>query len=157
MTTVAIKDGLVAVDSQLTGESRATRVQKLMRLPDGGVVAAAGTWRAAYAAMIWVVEGEGGDPPELGDVELVIVRPDHSIWVAENVFPAYPIVLKQYALGSGADLVHLLMSQGESPVNAVFAACEHDTYSSGPVYSMQASPIDDGLSIHTVKPAGRKK
>lgn len=65
MTTIAIADGLVAVDSQLTGGNYAVRAQKLARLPDGGVAVGAGTWRTAYAGISWLANGERGEPPDL--------------------------------------------------------------------------------------------
>jgi len=157
MTTVAIKDGLVAVDSQLTGGSNTVRIQKVMRLPDGGVVTGCGAWANAYAAMCWVAAGERGEAPDLDGANVIIVRPDWSIWIAEDGFPAYPIVGTVYTAGCGSDLARLLLAKGADPIQAVAEACEHDAFSSGPIYSMQAAVIDDGLSIHTIKPAGRKK
>lgn len=158
MTTVAISDGYVAVDSQATGGNYLVRVQKLARLPDGGVVAGAGSWRQAYAGMQWVVNGERGDPPEIEGAEVVIVRPDGSIWIAEGQFPAFPILDRQYASGCGADMARLLMSQGHSPVEAVAEACEHDAMSSGPIFAMRVLPqADHGLEVYEVSKTKPKR
>ena len=157
MTTIAIQNGLVAVDSQLTGGSHVVRIQKLMRLPDGGVVTGAGAWARAYAGMCWVANGERGEPPDLDGAQVVIVRPDCSIWVAEEGWPAYPILGTVYTSGCGSDLARLLMSNGADPVHAVAEACEHDAFSSGPIYSMQARPVDEGLTIHEVKVSRKSK
>lgn len=162
MTTIAISSGFVAVDSQLTGGNHAVRAQKLMRLPDGGVAVGCGVFRSAYSGMKWLAEGERGEPPDIEGAMVVIVRPDESIWIAEDSFPAYPILDKEYAAGCGADLARLLMSQGKSPVEAVAEACEHDAMSSAPILAMRVVPIADyGLEIYSVeqgrKPRKRRK
>lgn len=157
MTTIAISEGVVAVDSQLTGGNHAVRAQKLMRLPDGGVAVGAGLWRAAYAGMRWLAEGERGEPPMIDGATVIIVRPDKSIWIAEEGFPAYPILDTDYAAGCGADLARLLMAQGKSPVQAVAEACELDAMSSAPILSMAVmSPQDIGPQVHLVEAAPRR-
>lgn len=86
------------------------------------------------------------------------MRPDKSIWIAEETFPAYPILDKQYASGCGADLARLLMSQGASPIQAVAEACEHDAMSSGPILAMRVVQADQGLEVHDVaKCKGKSK
>lgn len=158
MTTIAISSGYVAVDSQLTGGNHAVRAQKLMRLPDGGVVVGCGLFRAAYAGMRWLVEGERGEPPDIEGAQLVIVRPDESIWIADESFPAYPILDKDYAAGCGADLARLLMSQGKTPVEAVAEACELDAMSSAPILGMRVLPLAEyGLEVFDVQPNRKPK
>ena len=157
MTTIAISEGVVAVDSQLTGGNHAVRAQKLMRLPDGGVAVGAGLWRNAYAGLMWLVNGERGEPPDLDGATIVIVRPDKSIWIAEESFPAYPILDTDYAAGCGADMARLLMAQGKSPVQAVAEACELDAMSSAPIFSMAVlSPQEAGPTVHMVEQAPRR-
>lgn len=83
MTTVAAKAGQMAADTQLSGEYT-MRVQKIMRLSDGSIAGGAGTWRNAYAALKWLDEGEKGDPPSLEDTDILLIRPDGSLWLAEG-------------------------------------------------------------------------
>lgn len=73
MTAIAVKAGLVVVDSQATLGNYAMRVQKLVRLPDGGVAAGAGMWPQAYAALMWLAQGEQGSPPDIEEASIVIV------------------------------------------------------------------------------------
>lgn len=159
MTTFAISDGVVAVDSQGTSGGYAVRVQKLARLPDGGVAVGCGSFSAAYAGLKWLAEGEKGDGPEIDGAQVVIVRPDGSIWIAEERWPAFPILDRTFAGGCGADLARLLMAQGKDPVTAVAEACEHDAMSSGPILSMSviATPDHVGPDIYEVRAAGRKR
>lgn len=157
MTTIAISDGLVAVDSQLTGGNYAVRAQKLVRLPDGGVAVGAGAWRTAYAGLMWLANGERGEPPDLEGASIIIVRPDQSIWIAEEQFPAYPILDRVYASGCGADMARLLMAQGADPVQAVAEACEHDAMSSGPIFAMRVYQPDQGLEVFEVSKSKPRK
>ena len=152
MTTAAIADGVVAVDTQLTGGNYTVRCQKLVRLPDGGVAVGVGTWRAAYPGLQWLAGGENGDAPEIEGATIAIVRPDGSIWIAEETFPAYPIIDRTYALGCGQDLARKAMADGADPVQAVAEACELDANSSAPILSMTVEPVEfSPVSMHTVK------
>lgn len=151
MTTAAIADGVVAVDSQLTGGNYTVRCQKLVRLPDGGVAVACGLWRVGYAGLKWLAEGEKGEPPEIEGATIAIVRPDHSIWVAEESFPAFPILDTVYALGCGQDLARKAMADGADPIQAVAEACELDANSSAPILSLTVEPVEfSPVALHTV-------
>ncbi|WP_332823278.1 hypothetical protein [Stutzerimonas kunmingensis] len=159
MTTIAIKDGVVAVDTQATGGSYAFRIQKIARLPDGGVAAMAGSAAEGYAALRWLVDGEKGDGPDIAGSVILIVRPDKTIWVADSQWPAFPILDDSYTTGCGQDLARSALARGSGPVEAVAEACEMDAFSSGPIMSMTVyPPRGDGLEVYEVtKAAGRKR
>lgn len=131
MTTVAVKNGEMAADTQLTG-CYSYRVQKIFRLQDGGLVGGAGTWNRAYAAIQWLIEGQG-DPPKFEDASLLILRPDGSLWMADDEFPAYPLLDKFAAIGVGALAAVTAMRAGLSAGDAVKAACDIEPNTSGPV------------------------
>lgn len=160
MTTIAISDGVVACDTQLTGGNYAVRVQKLVRLKDGGVAAGCGNWREAHKGLQWLAAGEQGEAPEIEGASIAILRPDGSIEFAEGGFPAYPVLDRTFTLGCGQDLARMALSEGCTAVEAVAKACELDAMSSGPIMSMEAvAPTEmPGPSLHsyTVKPAGAK-
>lgn len=138
MTTIAIKDGLVAVDTQATGGGQVIRVPKMVRLPDGGVAAGCGVFRKVWAGLRWLSEGQQGEAPDIDDAEIVIVAPDGSIHIAEGMFPPYPIMDTSYATGCGADIARVAMAEGDTPVQAVAKSCAHDHMTSAPIMSMQA-------------------
>lgn len=157
MTTAAISEGVVAVDTQLTGGNYALRAQKMVRLLDGGVAVGCGLWRSAWAGLQWLAGGEKGEPPEIEGATIAIVRPDGSIWVAEESFPAYPIMDREYALGCGQDLARKALADGKSPVLAVAEACELDALSSAPIMSMRVQAVEfEPPTFHEVKRSGRK-
>jgi hypothetical protein len=157
LTTIAVHSGCVAVDSQTTGGNYACRMQKLVRLPDGGVAAMAGAVSNGYAALKWLSEGERGDGPDIEGAVVVIVRPDQSIWIADGCWPAFPILDDSYASGCGQDLARKAMADGKDPVQAVAEACELDAFSSGPIFAMRVLPPrpDPGVEIYEVT-ANRK-
>jgi hypothetical protein len=160
MTTAAIAEGVVAVDTQLTGGNYSVRCTKLVRLPDGGVAVACGLWRAGWPGLKWLADGEKGDAPDIEGAQIAIVRPDGSIWLAEETFPAYPIMERTYALGCGADLARMAMAEGADPVTAVAKACELDANSSAPILSMEVCqpPEYPGPTMHVVEaPRGRRR
>lgn len=140
------------MDSQCTSGGYAVRMQKLARLPDGGVTVGSGIAAAAWAGMKWLVDGERGDPPDIEGATVVIVRPDHSVWVADERWPAFPILDKTYAIGCGQDLARKAMADGADPVQAVAEACELDTNSSAPILSLTVEAIEfSPIAVHTVK------
>lgn len=159
MTTIAVdSDGLVAADTQLTGGNYIVRVQKIVRLPDGGVAAGSGLWAAAYRGLKWLADGGHGDPPEIEGAQIVVVKPDGTILLAEGELPAYPIIDRTIALGCGCDLARQAMADGMNALEAVAKACELDAKSSAPLQSMQAMGMAEFPPIDTyVKPKRRKK
>lgn len=163
MTTAAIADGVVAADTQLTGGNHAVRCAKMVRLPDGGVAVGCGLWRTAWAGLQWLAGGEKGEAPDLDGAMIAVVRPDKSIWIADESFPAYPLLDTTYALGCGSDLARMAMANGRSPIEAVADACELDAVSSAPIMAMTVvTPAEfPPPTLHEVtrgrKPAARKR
>lgn len=159
MTTAAIADGVVAVDTQVTGGTYAVQAAKLVRVWDGGVAVAAGAFRAGYAGLKWLAEGERGDPPDIEGATIAIVRPDGVIWLADDGWPAFPLMERSYAIGCGQDLVRMAMANGADPVQAVAQACELDINSSAPILSMAVCPTHEypAATVHEVRHAKRKR
>lgn len=127
----------MAADTQLTGGGSINRVTKLYRLQGGGVVGAAGTWCTAYPILLWMAEGENGEPPEFEGCALLIGRPDGTVWMAEGVWPPYPLLNKCAAIGSGAQGAMAGMLSGKTAQQAVESLVVVDHYTSAPVEVMQ--------------------
>lgn len=125
MTTVAAKSGCMAADTQLTGDYR-LRAQKIVQLEDGTIVGGAGTWYRCWAAMVWMLGGEQGDPPSLKNSCLLIMRPDGRLWMAEEEFPAFPLLDTEAAIGTGASAALAAMRSGMSAGDAVKVASRVD-------------------------------
>lgn len=140
MTTVAAKGGEMAADTQCTGDY-ILRLQKVFRLPDGGVVGIAGNPARGYAGAMWMVAGEQGEPPKMKGASLLILRPDGSIWVADDEFPAFPLLDKEAAIGSGAAAAMVAMRAGASAGDAVKQVAKLDAYTSDPVQMLKIEPV----------------
>lgn len=158
MTTVAVDEtGLVAADTQLTSANYVLRVSKLFRMPDGSVITGCGSWALIYARIQWHLEGEVGDPPDIRAGDIVIVKPDGVIWLAEGDFPAYPIMDKSIAVGCGRDLARSALARGKSALEAVQEAVGLDCYTSDPVQSMRPHTPQEMPGLETVPKPKRKR
>lgn len=161
ITAIAIKAGLVVCDTQLSWGNYALRVQKLVRLPCGAVACAEGLWAKAYAGLKWLESGQDGSPPDIDGATIAIVSADGSIQLAEDIWPPYPVMDTEMALGCAQDLIRARMAEGDDPFQAVAKACEQDLMSSAPLLSMRALSIKDfdAPAVHEVsirKPRVRK-
>ena len=142
MTTLVFRDGVMAADTQATDYNTTYQVQKVWRLPDGGVAGLCGDASKGYAGVKWLAEGEVGDPPSIKGAYIVIARPDGSLWLAEDHFPAFPVMDKMIAHGCGRDFARAALAEGKSAVEAVFAAIKHDLMTSAPVMSLRVVSIE---------------
>ena len=132
MTTIACRDGEMAADTQCTGDYT-LRMQKIMQLADGSIVGMAGSVSEAYAAASWLANGSQGEPPKFKGASLLILKPDASLWMADNAFPAFPLLDKMAAIGSGAQAAMVAMQQGATAAAAVKVAAKIDPYTSEPI------------------------
>lgn len=137
MTTIAVRDGLMCSDTQSTGGGYKALIDKMFRLPDGGIVGIAGGLREALAATQWMIEGEEGDPPDSdGSYTLLILRPNGSIWCADSGFPALRLRNKFAAIGSGCPMAMAAMEMGATAAQAVKIASKYDECTNSRVKSM---------------------
>jgi hypothetical protein len=70
---------------------------------------------------------QGGDPPDLDDVNFLIVAPDGLTMMTERLIPI-PIDMPKWALGCGGPLALGAMYAGASAVRAVEIACQLDVH-----------------------------
>jgi hypothetical protein len=139
VTSVAANSTCMAADTQLTGPYTA-RVQKLVRLPNGGIAGGCGHWAKAWRGLQWLAGGEEGDAPSIKGADILILQPDGSLWVAEGCWPAYPLLDKIAAVGCGAPMAMGLMTAGQTPIEAVKAVCKLDAYTGDPVQALSLEP-----------------
>lgn len=166
MTVIAFKAGVMAADTQATDGSMRLRVQKLVRLPDGGVAGVCGDCAAGMAALNWLASGgshEGSEGrqllPDIDGAYVLIARPDDSLWMLEGRFPAYRLLDEFVAQGSGSDACRMAMSLGLSAVEAVARTAYQDVYCSMPIQSMKVEQPKgfSGVSTYVETPAKAKR
>ena len=133
VTTVAVKDGVMAGDTQITSDTVIYRAQKIYKLPGGGLIGGCGAWSKAYQAIDWMLGGSKGESPRFDGAQVLIAKPDGSLWLADDEFPAYPLLDKFVAIGCGAQAAMLAMSDGSSAVEAIQKVSKLDSHTSAPV------------------------
>jgi hypothetical protein len=137
-TVVATQDGMAA-DTQSTGDYT-YRVQKIHRLPDGGIVGFCGVTCRGYAGAKWMADGEVGEPPKIKGAFLLVLRPDKTLWLVDGEFPAYPLLDKVAAIGCGALAAMTALQCGKNAIEAVKEASKLDAYTSDPVQYLALEP-----------------
>jgi len=139
MTTIAIKDGYIAADSQLTGMSGGAvlHVDKLFKGTDGVVYGGFGDWSVAHAMIQWLLGGSVGDAPSLEDGAIVKVGRDGVIYLMEDGPTFFPIKNRFAAFGSGSQEAMMAMRFGASAEEAVKAVIEQNAFSGEPTLVMR--------------------
>lgn len=158
MTVIAYSKGVMAADTQLSAFNQATRAQKLVRLPNGGVAGGCGLWSAAWAGLAYLaaggqMDGEGErKAPDVADATLLIAQPDGSLWLVENRFPAFPLLDSVAAVGCGSDAALMALGLGLSAVEAVARVTHQDLLCGDPVQSMAVEPTHEYSGVTTYVP-----
>ena len=141
MTTVATRgDGIVAADTQCSGDDHIARVMKLFRLPCGGVAAGCGDFPEIVRAMRWLAD-RSGDPPELTDTELLICYADGRTGTICDGKWIFTEVRGPIAIGTGRQAaLSAMLHFGADALEAVKAAALVDPNTSGPFDVMAVEP-----------------
>jgi len=147
VTIIAYKDGVMAADTMLSAFNSQSRAQKIVRLPDGGVAGGCGLWSRAYSGLRYLMEGGDCDdrhapdgmqgPPCIREACILIAKPDGSLWLLEDEFPAFPLRDKTAAVGCGAEAAMMAMGLGLSAIEAVAKVTKQDVLCGEPVQSME--------------------
>ena len=135
----------MAADTMLSAFNSQNRAQKIVRIASGdmagGVAGGCGLWSRAYAGLRYLEDG--GDPdakdglPNIKEASILIAKPDGSLWLAEDEFPAYPLLDKVAASGCGSDAALMAMTLGLSAIEAVAKVTKQDVLCGDPVQSME--------------------
>jgi hypothetical protein len=164
MTIIAFKEGVMAADTMLSAFNSQTRAQKIVRLPDGGVAGGCGLWSRAYSGLRYLEEGGDADdrpapegmpgPPNIREAAILIAKPDGTLWMLEDEFPAFPVRDRVAAIGCGSDAAIMAMTLGLSAVEAVAKVTKQDVLCGDPVQSMEVQETHEypGAVTH-----GRKR
>lgn len=135
MTTIAVRDGIVAADRMISGGGTAlgtrTKIEKIGR----AIAAATGTGHLAARFVSWVRCGCKGLPPEMSqkygeegvhDATGIIILPDRIITFIPEGYQWCDHGL--IAFGSGGDIARGAMGFGASAIQAIEVASMFDLY-----------------------------
>lgn len=143
MTVIAFRDGIMASDTQLVPSGHG--VCKLARLPDGSVAGGAGLWAKVWAGLSYLADGGSldgkGEKPDVEGAEFLIARPDGSVWIIEEQFPAYPVLTARTAIGSGEDFARMAMEFGLSAADAVAKTIAMSPMCGGAVQTIEIQKV----------------
>lgn len=136
MTTIAVRDGVMAADTQSTGSFH-QRVKKIAKLPDGSLVGTAGNTDECQRAIEWLCSDGSVKQPKIPGAHLIFLRPNGSIWLGEGTFEPYRVMGKFSAIGSGGAIAIGAMEAGATAAEAVRIAAKHDGNTSGPFNTLK--------------------
>lgn len=143
MTVIACKDGWMAGDTATwTSGVWMTLPTKLCRLDDGSIVGMAGWQPEMEAALSWYKNGADPDhrPPAPTDkdaaAELLILRPDRSLWYIADHCRLWRTAQSIAAIGSHHEFLMAAMLAGLSARAAVELAVKHCQNARGDVMAM---------------------
>lgn len=145
MTTAAwnAKEGVLAVDTQVTSGNRKFRTHKVATLPCGGLIAGTGNLAHILKAQRWAQEGLSEDAkPDFGDepeMECLIIKGDGSVWLLDDELEPMPVTDEFIAVGSGGPYAMGAMACGKSAADAVRVAAMFDAATSEPVETYRLS------------------
>ncbi len=154
MTTIAIKDGIIAADSQTTfGQERSLRPTKKIAVGKDAVYAVSGLGGMLDVLADW--HSNGADPRALpivgsGEKWSLLVADRNGVYLY-HVDAPYPLRIDPpFGLGTGGDYAIGAMDYGASAEEAVMLACMRDTASGLPVQSVN---IAEALGLAPVREA----
>jgi hypothetical protein len=139
VTTIATSSGVVAADSQVTGNFKFPWSGKVRRVESGPyagwIFCAAGRLDFVPVAYAQVLSGEFsplcGTDDDDGGCYLLVGKSKVTCLEADKMIP-YP-VSKTFAIGSGCKYAMAAMACGKTPAEAVKIAAKFDSFTGGAV------------------------
>lgn len=140
MTTVAYRDGIVAVDSRgmIGGWKTAYAMEKIWRLSDGSIVTGTGDAARISAMRTWINDGRTGAKPDLTDTAVYHFRNGEPISIHE-AGGSFEVDAEFAAWGSGAPPAYGALHMGASAERAVEIASLVDDNTGGKVVTMKVN------------------
>lgn len=129
MTVIAWDGKTLAADKRSTDCGQPRTTTKIVRAPDGALVAACGDTGMARALRAWWVSGHDTSqyPDADSKADLFIVTKDGEQRLYQG--SGHPILLedKTFAMGTGRDYANAAMHYGRTAIEAVELACLWDS------------------------------
>lgn len=143
MTTIAIKNGILAFDSKVTEDALFSGYMIKGKKTDKMAFAAAGDCEEVQAFLDWLSKGGGesnkryfGLHEREVDLEGLALTEDGRIFSYGTRLYPYEIRAPFFAVGSGARLALGAMAKGASAEEAVKIAARLDGYTGGKVHTL---------------------
>jgi hypothetical protein len=139
VTTIAYRDGVMAADTRCTWADTTFEVDKLVRLPCGGVAGGCGKAASIQRGFKWLLSGCKGAVPKIGvDTFFLIAFGDGRVCLTTDKLMTMEPVNGVAAIGSGQQAAIGAMRRFKATaVEAVEAAATVDPYTGGEIDHMQ--------------------
>jgi len=149
VTTLVIKDGVIAADTKVScGGSHFGEITKIAMSPDGWWVGASGESGHPMILLDFVRETKMGKRikkmPEVDwdKVSVIAMNPEGGMYMIENSFIVVPVRGKYVADGSGGAFAQAAMEAGANAVEAARIAMRLDNGSGGEIEWAEAGKPD---------------
>ena len=144
MTTIAVRDGVMAADTLGDLSGKRCNSKKLWRLSDGGVFGFCGAWTEGKVFADWYNSGANRDEPpkwlvqrdETVDFHALVLLPSGIYLWAYNLM-ADEMFEDFWAVGTGSAAALAAMHCGKTAQEAVCVAMLVDSYTGGDVETME--------------------
>ena len=125
------------------------RGRKIVELPDGSLLGCAGDGRTILKVQRWLEAGapKRGKPRSTDAFEAILVRPDGTAHVPNEVLEFEPILDECFAIGTGGPYARMAMRLGKTAAEAIELASEFDSNTSAPVeaFKLKKKPKESAL------------
>jgi hypothetical protein len=143
MTTIAVRDGVMAADTLGYQGDKCIRSKKLFRV-NGAIIGICGCWTDGKLFVDWYEAGFDRDKPpdwrtqgdEKVDFQALVLTPEGVCWWSYELV-SDPVLDDCYAMGSGGSAALAAMYCGCGAEEAVGIAIKVDPHSGGDVETME--------------------
>jgi hypothetical protein len=142
LTVIACRNNILAADTaSWDGDIKIGRVQKIVRLPDGSLVAACGKASLVWGYTDWLLIGaekpaDGATEEDFGAIHLTL----GAVCSIDHHYCAVPVEADFYALGSHTEFLYGAMAAGASAEEAVRFALKYCGFAGGEVQVERLEP-----------------
>lgn len=142
MTTIAIRDGVLASDTLVTryGEQAAGHRVKAYKV-DGAIVTAVGKATFARAFHQWTMDGRKGDAPSNSESTGIVLEVDGSVSLYNEGLRETAPFAEFYAFGSGNEYALGAMAMGADARQAVAAASRFCLFTGGEISVLRLDDV----------------
>lgn len=133
MTTIAVKDGVIAADSLVSaGGVKLGERSKIIK-HNATILATAGEMQYAEVVSDWVRGGMKERRPHVGETFVAILIKQGRVFFMDTNLCPYEIEAPFHAIGSGREFALGAMAAGASAEQAVAIAAQLDTNTGGDI------------------------
>lgn len=140
ITTIAYKDGVIAMDSRVTGDTVIYGHTTKGKATKDYLAAAAGGLQEVQAFLDWVDAGyKQEDKKKFGlegrevEIQAIVVDKKKNIYFFEDRLYPFCVNAAFHALGSGTEIAMGAMAAGASAYSALKIASQYDSATGGPI------------------------